>query len=124
MPFGPRRVMIVNDMIVSGGTVLAAAYPAHVTGALDSLAVAAHGLFAKGSGNLFTAPELAHILVIDGVPGALDCGARIVSAVSTLAAGLKEIASAWSSGRFAASIYQCLRGAYSSGVASGFLEIS
>lgn len=89
-----KRVLIVDDMIVSGGTLLAAARAAHENGASDCVAVAAHGLFAKGSDDLFRAPELAQVLVSNSVPAALNCRAHIVSAVPALAAELRELASA------------------------------
>ncbi len=86
------RVIIVDDMIVSGGTILSAARAARQHGAHDCMAVAAHGLFCDGSKALFDTPELSHVLVSDSVSAAQDKGAVVMSSVPALADAIREMA--------------------------------
>lgn len=73
------EVVIVDDMIASGGTMLRAAQAARARGAAGVRALAAHGLFAAGSGALFTAPELDGVTVTDSVepPDGLETHGRL-----------------------------------------------
>ncbi len=86
------RMIIVDDMIVSGGTILSAARAARRNGAHGCMAVAAHGLFAEGSDTLFDAPELLRVLVCDSVPTARNTNAQLVSTVPVLALAIRELA--------------------------------
>lgn len=89
-----KRVIIVDDMIVSGGTLLSAARAALEFGAYECVAVAAHGLFAQGSETLFETPELSRVMVSDSVSTARATGAHIVSAIPALASRLQELTQA------------------------------
>jgi ribose-phosphate pyrophosphokinase len=61
-------VLIVDDMISSGGTMLRAAETCLAKGALEVHALAAHGLFTEGAEAVLQRPELASVMVTDTVP--------------------------------------------------------
>lgn len=63
-----RTVLIVDDMIASGSTMLRAARAARAAGARRTVALAAHGLFAPGAAELLADPALDRIAVADAVP--------------------------------------------------------
>ncbi|MGQ7793516.1 ribose-phosphate diphosphokinase [Faunimonas sp. B44] len=60
-------VLIVDDMISTGGTMLRAAEACLAAGARQVTAVAAHGLFSEGAAQAIAAPALARALVTDSV---------------------------------------------------------
>jgi ribose-phosphate pyrophosphokinase len=61
-------VVIVDDMIASGSTVLRAAHAARAAGAASVVAVASHGLFVGDAGDALADPAIDRILVTDSVP--------------------------------------------------------
>jgi ribose-phosphate pyrophosphokinase len=63
-----RTVVIVDDMISTGGTLIRAAVACHRAGAARVIAAAAHGLFMDGAPELFAAPELESVLVSNSMP--------------------------------------------------------
>lgn len=63
-----KSVIIVDDMIASGGTMIAAAQACRVRGAAKVYALAAHGLFAPGAEALFSGEHFERIFVSDSVP--------------------------------------------------------
>lgn len=61
-------VLIIDDLISTGGTMRRAAEACLAQGAARVFAVAAHGLFTGGAGAAIGAPALARTLVTDSVP--------------------------------------------------------
>lgn len=63
-----RHVVIVDDLVSTGGTLLRAARAARAAGAASVQAVATHGLFVEDAGESLAGPALDGILVTDSVP--------------------------------------------------------
>ena len=63
-----RSVVVVDDMIGSGTTLLRAARAARAAGARSVLAIASHGLFVGAAAQTLADPALDRILVTDSVP--------------------------------------------------------
>ena len=61
-------VLLVDDMIASGGTMLRAARTCLEAGARQVEVLAAHGLFTAGAETGLRAPELARVTVTDSIP--------------------------------------------------------
>ncbi|PZW36951.1 ribose-phosphate pyrophosphokinase [Humitalea rosea] len=61
-------VLIVDDLISTGGTMLRAAEACLAQGAARVVAVAAHGLFTGNAAEVIASPALSHCLVSDSVP--------------------------------------------------------
>lgn len=61
-------VLIVDDLISTGGTLLRAAQAARQVGAAKVLAAATHGLFMPGAAGLLMDPAIDRLLVTDAVP--------------------------------------------------------
>lgn len=66
--FEDRSVLIVDDMIASGGTMIAAAKACKAHGADKVYALAAHGLFTSGSEALFAEAPFDRVFVSDSIP--------------------------------------------------------
>jgi ribose-phosphate pyrophosphokinase len=73
-------VFIVDDMINTGGTILRAAAACRHRGAAAVYAVATHGLFGEGAGQLFESPLIDRIVVTDSVPAATEAILRFPQA--------------------------------------------
>jgi len=85
-----RCVVIFDDMIGSGGTMLRAAEACRQAGAERVYALAAHGLFGEGSAEFLTSPLLDGIVVTDSVETASEArdsaaNLRIVSIAPLIA---------------------------------------
>jgi ribose-phosphate pyrophosphokinase len=63
-----RTVIIVDDMISSGGTILRAARACRAHGATQVYAAATHGLFMDGAVELIGDPAIERIVVADTIP--------------------------------------------------------
>lgn len=61
-------VLVYDDLIASGHTMLRAAEACLSRGAVSVSALAAHGLFTSGAGTVVADPRLARIVVTDTVP--------------------------------------------------------
>jgi len=61
-------VLVIDDMIATGGTMRRAAEACLEGGASRVFALAAHGLFVGGAGEALAAPALAATIVTDSVP--------------------------------------------------------
>ena len=91
-----RVAVIVDDMIVSGGTMARAVDACRARGATAVIACAAHGLFTAGSEVLLDHPGLDALIIANSVPPA-PCVAgrervRIVAAEPLLTATIAELA--------------------------------
>lgn len=62
------RVLVIDDMIASGGTMVRAAQALLAAGARDVYALAAHGLFTEGAQAAVQDPALSGWIVTDTVP--------------------------------------------------------
>lgn len=70
-------VVIVDDMIASGGTMIAAARACKARGAAKVYALAAHGLFTQGAEGLFSGDDFERVFVSDSIaPFRLPEGAK------------------------------------------------
>lgn len=63
-----RTVLIVDDLISTGGTLLRAARSARAAGAARVLALVTHGLFMPGAEAVLADPALDQVIVTDSVP--------------------------------------------------------
>ena len=66
--FEGKSVIIVDDMIVSGGTMIAAAQACKAKGAAKVYALAAHGLFAAGAEAIFSGAHFDRVFISDSIP--------------------------------------------------------
>lgn len=91
------RVLVIDDMIASGGTMVRAAEALHAAGARDVWALAAHGLFTGSALEALASDAVAGWIVTDTVPPFRlgdDAAARkleIVSAAPLLAATIARL---------------------------------
>jgi ribose-phosphate pyrophosphokinase len=70
-------VVILDDLVSTGGTLVRAAESLRSAGASRIMALAAHGLFIDGAAALFRTPAIDRIVVTDAVPNfRLDAAAR------------------------------------------------
>lgn len=81
-----RCVVIVDDIIGSGGTLLRAARAARAAGARQVLAVASHGLFFGNAAQALADPALDRIVVTDSVPPFRLHGSAVAARIEVLAA--------------------------------------
>ncbi len=90
-------VLLVDDLISTGGTMVRAAETCLAAGATRAFALAAHGLFNAGAGAAIVHPALAGTIVSDSVPPfRLDPAARarveVVECAPLLAAAIRTLA--------------------------------
>ena len=91
------RVLVIDDMIASGGTMVRAAEALHAAGARDVWALAAHGLFTGSAPEALASDAVAGWIVTDTVPPFRlgdDAAAQkleIVSAAPLLAATIARL---------------------------------
>jgi ribose-phosphate pyrophosphokinase len=63
-----RTVLIVDDLISTGGTLARTARAAREAGARRVIALVTHGLFMQGAAEAIADPALEHIVITDAVP--------------------------------------------------------
>ena len=80
-----RSVVIVDDMIGTGTTLLRAARAARAAGAKAVIAVASHGLFVGTAGQTLADPAIDRIVVTDSVPPFRLQGTAAAAKVEVLA---------------------------------------
>ena len=95
-----RLVLLVDDLVASGGTLARAARRCQEHGAMAVWAVATHGAFAGGAPALFAEPAIERVVVTDtisprGFPQReRHCGRlRVVSVAGLLARAVERLAS-------------------------------
>lgn len=66
--FEGKSVLVVDDMIASGSTMISAAQACRAKGAGKVYALAAHGLFTAGAEALFTGEHFDRVFVSDSIP--------------------------------------------------------
>lgn len=89
-------VLLFDDLISTGGTMLRAARTCLAAGAARVYALAAHGLFNAGAGDMIADPAIAATIVTDTVPTlwlgeAARARIEIVSAAPAVAAAVRRL---------------------------------
>lgn len=91
------RVLVLDDMIASGGTMIRAAQALIEGGATDVWALAAHGLFTDGALKALSDPAVAGWIVTDTVPlfrleeHSQKARVEVVSAAPLLARAIRQL---------------------------------
>jgi ribose-phosphate pyrophosphokinase len=85
-----RTAILGDDMIVTGGTIIAATQALLDAGAPDVVAFATHGLFPGDALERLTASRLSEILVTDSVPLAREAPKLTVLSIAPLLADTIE----------------------------------
>lgn len=80
------RVLVVDDMIASGGTMVRAAQAVRAAGARDAWALAAHGLFTQGAQAAIADQAVAGWIVTDTVPPFRLRGDPVADRIETISA--------------------------------------
>jgi ribose-phosphate pyrophosphokinase len=92
-----RVAIILDDMIVSGGTIARTVRACYERGAKGIRAVATHGLFVDGADEILAVAELEKVVVTDSVPpfrsqaGALSEKLEVLNAAPLFAEAIKRI---------------------------------
>ena len=92
-----RSVIVIDDLIASGGTIARAVNACAAHGAHSVYAAATHGLFTGNAGTLLANPALRELVVTDSVPafrlGAADARSKlsVVSCVPLLAQAIRRL---------------------------------
>jgi ribose-phosphate pyrophosphokinase len=92
-------VLIIDDLISTGGTLLRAAHAVRKAGATTAIALATHGLFMPGAAAAITDPAIERFVITDSVPPfRLDPGIvrgkiDIISAAPLLAEAIRRLCS-------------------------------
>jgi len=77
-------VLVIDDLISTGGTLLRAARAARAAGAVRVIALTAHGLFMPGAAEALADPALEAVVVTDAVPPFRLAGSTVLSKVEVL----------------------------------------
>src|SRR6056297_2666689 len=80
------RVLVIDDLIASGGTMVRAANAMLEGGARDVWALAAHGLFTGGAEEALTDRSLAGVIVTDTIPAFRLEGTDVKDRIETVTA--------------------------------------
>jgi len=99
---GGATVLLLDDLIASGETMMRAARALRVAGARDVVACAAHGLFTGEAQDVLADMSISRLLVTDSVPpfrlpaaGPVSRKVRVVSAVPLFAQAIRECRDSW-----------------------------
>ena len=79
-------VLVVDDLIASGGTLLRAAEACRERGAARVIAIAAHGIFVGDASATLASPALARTIISDSVPPFRLAGTPIESQIDVVSA--------------------------------------
>jgi len=91
-----RTVVLIDDLIATGTTLVRAAEAAHAGGARRVLAAATHGLFVEGAPERFANAGFERVLVCDSIPpfriagSALEAQTEVLSCAPLLAAAVRR----------------------------------
>jgi ribose-phosphate pyrophosphokinase len=91
-------VLIVDDLISTGGTLVRAARAAKAAGAVEAIALTAHGLFMPGAAEALADPALDRVVVTDAAPpfrlagGDLGGKLRVIPSAPLLAEAIARLA--------------------------------
>lgn len=86
-----RRVLVVDDIISTGGTVMKAAVALREAGARSIAVMATHGLFSQSEADVIRQREgISNIAVLNTLPMKVDGGITTISIASWLAAAMQE----------------------------------
>ncbi|HSM22434.1 MAG TPA: ribose-phosphate diphosphokinase [Rubrivivax sp.] len=95
-------VLLLDDLIASGETMLSAATALRHAGAKEVVALAAHGLFVGAAAKVLADAHIARVVVTDSVPafrlpagGPVADKLRVVSAAPLFAQAIRESHTAW-----------------------------
>ncbi|HEU0202674.1 MAG TPA: ribose-phosphate diphosphokinase [Burkholderiaceae bacterium] len=92
-------VVLVDDLISTGNTLVRAARTCLAQGAHNVIACAAHGLFATGADAAMLDPALSHIVITDSVaPARLSAEARAKLQIESAAPAFAAAIKAWHEG--------------------------
>lgn len=96
-------VLLLDDLVASGHTLLRAARALREAGARCVIACAAHGLFVQGADHTLGDPAIDRVVVCDSVPAfrvstasPLHAKLQVVSCVPLFAGALRDSHAAWS----------------------------
>jgi ribose-phosphate pyrophosphokinase len=96
-------VLLVDDLVATGHTLVRAAAALREAGARRVIACAAHGLFVRGADHTLGDPALDRVVVCDSVPAfrvapasPLHGKLQVVSCVPLFAEAIRESHAAWS----------------------------
>ena len=99
------RVLLIDDLVASGGTLVGAARALRTAGAAEVLAFAAHGLFTGPAARQLDDNVLGQLVVCDSVPpfrlpagAALGGRMRVVAAAPLFSLAVRESHDAWRRG--------------------------
>ncbi len=95
-------VLLLDDLVATGGTLVAAARALRAAGARRVVACAAHGLFVEGAAQTLGDPAIERVVASDSVPAfrvgpgsPLAAKLQTVSVVPLLARAVRDSASRW-----------------------------
>lgn len=77
-------VLLIDDLISTGGTLVRAARAAKAAGAGRVIAFAAHGLFMEGAAEALSDPAIARVVTADGVPPFRLAGSAVLDKLDVL----------------------------------------
>ena len=90
-----NNVVILDDMIDTGGTIVKAAEALRKSGAKKIIVAATHGLFTKGFGQFDNSPNIDQVIVTDSIPTVKNIKSnkiKIVSLAGFLASTIRATA--------------------------------
>jgi len=77
-----KNIVIIDDMIDTGGTIVKAAKALQEKGAKKIIVAATHGLFSKGFAHFDEASHIDQVVVTDSIPGVYDIKSKKLKIIS------------------------------------------
>ena len=103
-----RNVVIIDDMIDTGGTIIKAAEALKAEGAKKIIIAATHGIFSRGFSKFDENDSIDQVIITDSIEGVLDIKSKKL-VVASLAPFIAETIKATSDGTSVSTIYTKLR---------------